>query len=122
MTGMIPAPQAPSPRQFEALIGDALRHRNKIHMTPDFALKSGVNVYALARYAAGVSDQEERQAVQGDLVRLPWCMRVVTALVKAARVEGDARDLLESARTGAHEKLGEDELTALLEEVRRQVA
>ncbi len=110
-----PAPHT-NPAVFEELLTQAFTHR----ATPDFALKSGVNVYGLVRYAAGTCEPEERQAVESDLSRLPWCMEVVVALVKSARVvdNHETHTLLMCARDGLLESVfPEDSLIRCLEEV-----
>ena len=116
MSVQSPAPRPSNPAAFEDLLAQALVHRT----TPDFALKSGVNVYGLVRYAAGACEPGERQAVESDLGRLSWCTEVVVELVKSAREvdNHETHTLLMCARDGSLERVfSEDSLVRCLEEV-----
>lgn len=112
-----PRPSAPVRRLgFDHLIEDATRHYQSRIRTPDFAIESGVNVYALVRYAAAQCDDHEKQAVESDLCRLPWCMEVVVALVKSKRTT--AHPLLARADSGTLEEVDEETLAGQLEALR----
>lgn len=113
-----PAPNAaPNHAGFDRLIEDVARQHNVLKHTPDYAIESGVNVYALVRYAAAMCDESEKRAVESDLCRLPWCTEVVVALVKATRTT--PHPLLDLAYSGALEDAVEhDDLADMLEALR----
>lgn len=92
----VPNPAA-GPAAFVDLLGTALRTRN----TPEVALASGVCVYGLCRYAAGVVSPGERQDIEHQLAASTWAMSRVVALVKGARTPGTIdTSILEAARSG----------------------
>jgi hypothetical protein len=84
---------------FDSFLDSVLVRLPELHLTPDYALQSGVCVYALVQYAAGVCKTEDRSWVEGWLTALPWTMRTVVALVKGGRIEGSVEScLLNQAR------------------------
>lgn len=104
-----PAPGNPASVAFEKFVTDGLRTTR----TPDMshALKSGVDVYGLCRYAAGVMrSAQERAEIERQLIDHPWARSRVVALVRGARVPWSlAASVLSAVR--------DDELTTLTEAV-----
>ena len=95
-----PAGRSRGPHAFQNLLDSTLPQLHQYRKTPDYALKSGVCVYGLVRYAAGVCSEQDRAHIQGMLLRCPWTMEVIVRLVKGARSKGWEKDLLESAHQG----------------------
>lgn len=94
---MKPAANPDGPTAFAHLIDAAAR----APQTPDQALRSGVDVYGVIRYAAGVVSVDERTVIEAQLARSPWAMDRVVALVKGARTLGSiATTILDTARSG----------------------
>jgi hypothetical protein len=83
--------------QFEQLVLHAEAARTT--PTPDLALRSGVSVCTLVRYAAGCGDDAD---VTKWVTRYRWCAKVVVDLVRGARAPGSrASRLLALARQNA---------------------
>jgi len=90
-------------RPGQTLFADLLTEANLARTTPDFALESGVDVYGLCRYAAGVVSSHERIVIERQLARHPWAFSRVVALVKATRgpsPDPKAVRILDAARSG----------------------
>ncbi len=105
-----PPKQSPQgPPAFAGLLDEAelLRH------APERLLLSGeLAPERLCLYAAGKLPADERAELQSLLLRSPWALRRVTALVKAGRSEEPAAPLAHELRVAA-EKGGVDPYRAL---------
>ena len=92
-------PKHPGQTMFTSLLAATTIARS----TPDFALESGIDVYGLCRYAAGLVTGHERTVIESQLARHPWALNRVVTLVKGVR--GPSPDpmavrILEAARSG----------------------
>lgn len=84
---------------FERMADNVLASAEQIKNTPDFAIKSGVNMYSLVHYAAGA--ESDRAAVRDWCHRIAWCYNVVCALVKGSNDSNSlAYRLLRDAERG----------------------
>ena len=105
-----PAPQ--NPAAFEEFISDTMRASPTPGMS--HALLSGIDVYGLCRYAAGVGTAQERAETERQLIDHPWAHSRVVALVMGGRVpDSPAAYVLGAARTADFE----EQLEALTDEV-----
>lgn len=89
---------------FSRLVDTALRERTAVVADPRWGLTSGeLRPQDVCRYAAGCATESERRDMEGYLLRAPWAMQRVTALVKGARTGNTnplAGRILEAARQG----------------------
>ena len=96
-----PKPARPSnPVAFEEFLDTALRTAPAPGMS--HALKSGVDVYGICRYAAGAVTVQERAEIETQINDHPWAHSRVVALVKGAREKRSLADrVLHAARREA---------------------
>ena len=112
-----------SPAAFEGLLEEAMTHHRSAVCTPDYALRSGVNVYGVLRYAAGACGEQERLEAQSDVARSPWALNVVTSIIKAARdPESKAALLLWEVKHNAVDQFVEDADSYLVSKIEEAIA